>query len=244
MRRETGRHDVTTGPTLRRVRPIGRESELAQVTQRVGERRLVTLVGPGGIGKTTIARAALDQVAGDFAEGAHVVDLSLVDTADAVGASFASQLGFTSFQALLDAPGDHPALLLVDSCEHVVDAVSDAVERLLDACEMPTVLATSRTALEVPGEVVIPVGPLTLPPPRMVDGPAVQLFLDRAADTGAAVDPTEAVADLCRRLDGVPLAIELAAARTRSMTPEEILARLGAGLDVLDRPRRRARSRP
>jgi len=105
MRRETGRHDVTTGPTLRRVRPIGRESELAQVTERVSERRLVTLVGPGGIGKTTIARAALDQVGGDFDEGVHVVDLSLVDTVE--GGLDGNGILFESFLLPVERACDH-----------------------------------------------------------------------------------------------------------------------------------------
>jgi predicted ATPase len=125
----------------------------------------------------------------------------------------------------------------------VVEAVSDAIDQLLGVCQMPTVLATSRTALELPGEVVVPVGPLELPPVGAFDAPAVRLFLDRARDAGAQVEPSDTVAELCRRLDGVPLAIELAAARTRAMTPAEILDRLDAGLDVLDRPRRRSARR-
>lgn len=108
---------------------------------------------------------------------------------------------------------------------------------------MPTVLATTRTALELPGEAVIPIGPLALPPAGVVDSPAVSLFVERARDAGLTIEPSEAIAELCRRLDGVPLAIELAAARVRSMTPAEILDRLAVGLDVLDRPRRRAARR-
>jgi predicted ATPase len=222
---------------------IGREAELRLVAERLRDRRLVTLIGPGGIGKTTLARAAAAACADSFGEGARTVDLTRVDSPEGVAESLAGQLGYASFAALIDAPGDHSVLVVVDNCEHVVEAVSGAIDQLLAACRMPTVLATSRAALELPGEVVVPVGPLELPPLGTVDGPAVRLFLDRARDAGAQVEPSDTVAELCRRLDGVPLAIELAAARARAMAPAEILARLDAGLDVLDRPRRRSARR-
>lgn len=222
---------------------IGREAELALVAERLRDRRLVTLIGPGGIGKTALARAVAATCAGEFGEGARTVDLTRVDSPEGVAESLAGQLGYTSFTALLDAPSDLSVLVVVDNCEHVVEAVSEAIDRLLGACRMPTVLATSRAALELPGEVVVPVGPLELPPSGTFDAPAVRLFVDRARDAGARVEPSGTVADLCRRLDGVPLAIELAAARARAMTPAEILARLDAGLDVLDRPRRRSARR-
>ncbi len=222
---------------------IGREAELALVAERLRHRRLVTLIGPGGIGKTALARAAAATCRGEFGEGARTVDLTRVDSPEGVAESLAGQLGYRSFAALLDAPSDLPVLDVVDNCEHDVEAVSEAVDRLLGACRMPTVLATSRAALELPGEVVVPVGPLELPPAGTFDAPAVRLFVDRARDAGARVEPSGTVAELCRRLDGVPLAIELAAARARAMTPAEILARLDAGLDVLDRPRRRSARR-
>jgi predicted ATPase/tetratricopeptide (TPR) repeat protein len=222
---------------------IGRDAELALLADRLRDRRLVTLVGPGGIGKTALARAAVDRCGPDFGEGARLVDLTRVESAAGVRESLAAQLGYASFGALLDSPGDHPVLVVVDNCERVIDAAADAVERLLDACRMPTVLATSRAALDLPGETVLPVGPLELPPSGVTDAPAVRLFVERARDAGGGPVAGEAVAELCRRLDGVPLAIELAAARVRAMTAAEILDRLGAGLDVLDRPRRRGSRR-
>ena len=222
---------------------IGREAELTLVVERLRDRRLVTLIGPGGIGKTSLARAAAAASAGEFGEGTRTVDLTRVDSPAGVAESLAGQLGYTSFAALRDAPSDHSVLVVVDNCEHVVDAVSDAIDQLLRACRMPTVLATSRAALGLPDEVVVPIGPLGLPPAGTVDAPSVRLFLDRVRDAGAPVEASDTVAELCRRLDGVPLAIELAAARARAMTPEEILVRLDAGLDVLDRPRRRSARR-
>ncbi|HEX5947260.1 MAG TPA: hypothetical protein VFY82_13320, partial [Acidimicrobiales bacterium] len=190
-----------------------------------------------------LARAVASESAAEFGEGTRIIDLTRVDSAPGVSESVAAQLGYASFRAMMDAPGDHSVLLLVDNCEHVLDAAAEIVERVLDACQMPTVLATSRTALDVPGETVIPVVPLGLPPPGTTVSPAVSLFLERARDAGAEPEPTEPVAELCRRLDGVPLAIELAAARARAMTPAEMLARLGGGLEVLDRPRRRSARR-
>lgn len=223
--------------------PIGREAELALVGERLRDRRLVTLVGPGGIGKTTVARAAAEAGAGDYGEGSVTVDLTRVASAEGVRESLATQLGYRSFNALIDAPGDRSVLVLLDNCEHVVDAAAEAVVALLDACQMPTVLATSRIALEVPGETVVPLGPLGLPPAGSVASPAVELFLARAAEAGVEVPVSEALAELCRHLDGVPLALELAAARTRSLTPQEILHRLDGDLGVLERPRRRSAAR-
>jgi predicted ATPase len=225
------------------VELIGREAELSLLAERLGDRRLVTLVGPGGIGKTALARAALMASQDRFEEGGRFVDVTRVDSAEAVGESLAAQLGYTSYRALIDSPSDHSVLVVVDNCEHVVDAVAEAIDELLAACLMPTVLVTSRIALELPGEMVVPIGPLSLPPSGGVDADAVRLFVGRARDAGVELAADEVVAELCRRLDGVPLAIELAAARARSMAPTEILDRLVGGLDVLDRPRRRGARR-
>ncbi len=226
---------------------IGREREVADVLERLARRRLVTLTGPAGIGKTAVAMAVAERAKGSFELGAHLVDLTRVDTPDAVGGAIAGQLGFASFEALLSSPSDQPALVVVDNCEHVIAAAAEAVAALLAACNSPTVLATSRSPLDLPDESLVLLGPLALPPPGAADTDydAVRLFLERAHDAGAALDETqfEAVAELCRQLDGVALALELAAARTRTMQPAEILAALAEGVEVLSRPRFRGAER-
>src|SRR3546814_676419 len=164
--------------------PIGRDAELALVADRLRDRRLVTVVGPCGIFNTTAAPAAATASAGDYGGGVAHVNLPRIDTVDGLNESIATQLGYGSFAALLDAPGDRSILVLLDNCEHVVDAAAEAVELLLEACQMPTFLATSRTPLELPGETIVPLGPLALPPTGSIDAPSVRLFLERAADAG------------------------------------------------------------
>ncbi len=227
---------------------IGREHELVEVVARVDEgRRLITIVGPGGIGKTSLALGVGDALATRFPLGTHVVDLTLIADAEAVRGAIAGQLGFPSFDALLGSPEDQDALLVIDNCEHVAAAAADAVAALLVACPSPTVIATSRSPLGAPGESIVTLGPLELPASGTSDPRAasVRLFIDRARHAGAG-DPgadLDVVAELCRRLDGLPLAIELAAARLRTLTPAEILDRLDHGVDVLARPRFRGITR-
>jgi non-specific serine/threonine protein kinase len=206
----------------------------------------VTVVGPGGIGKTSLAVAVADTVDGRYPLGAHLIDLTRVTAPDAVGGAIADQLGFPSFTSLLDSPTDQPALLVIDNCEHVLDGAASAIGQLVDACAAPSVLATSRSPLEIPGESLVVLGPLTMPGAGVVDPEvaSVRLFLERARDAGVELGPDQLpfVAELCRAVDGLPLALEMAAARTRVMAPAEILARLG-DLDTLARPRFRGADR-
>ena len=225
---------------------VGRTLVIEETVRRLCESRLLTITGPGGIGKTTLADEIARREAHRYPLGVRRVDLTTIEDGREVASALAAQLGFGSFRALLDSPTDEPALVVVDNCEHVLDAASEAVVALLDACRSPTVVATSRSPLGVVGESVVVLGPLDLPGD---DGderrsPAVQLFLQRARDAGATVPESEiaAVARLCRLLDGVPLAIELAAARTRVLTPSELVDRLG-DLDTLRRPRSRGPAR-
>jgi predicted ATPase len=229
------------------VELIGRDREMSLVSERLAKRRLVTLIGPAGIGKTTLAMAAADVAGPGYELGVHVVDLTRVDSSDGVAGAIANQLGFSAFEDLLITPAEQPALVVIDNCEHVTAAAADAIAALLDACKAPTVLATSRSPLDLPDESLVVLGPLALPPANTADtdNDAVRLFLERAADAGATIgdDQLDAVAAVCRHLDGVPLAIELAAAQTRTMQPVEILSRLGEGVEVLARPRFRGDQR-
>jgi predicted ATPase/class 3 adenylate cyclase len=217
------------------VELLGRDREASEIQQRLQSRRLVTIVGPGGIGKTALARHALGEVGIGGA-----VDLTSISTDDAVGGAIASQLGHPSFEALLVSPAPVTPVL-IDNCEHVVAGVASVVDRVLESGPDWRLLATSRSPLNATAESVFALGPLP-------NSWSCALFLARARDAGVEIDVEEAgiaeiIDGLCRRLDGVPLAIEIAAARTRVMTPISMLEHLQAGVDVLARPRYRGPAR-
>ncbi|HET9010840.1 MAG TPA: BTAD domain-containing putative transcriptional regulator, partial [Gemmatimonadaceae bacterium] len=217
------------------TRFIGREHEIDDLVRLVGETRLLTLTGAGGSGKTRLARETALRVAGDFC---HVtwVDLAPLGETAVLAQEIATALhipertGFTAQQLLAAAIGGDHLLVVLDNCEHVVDACAELVDALLRACPRLVILATSREALGVASETAWLVPPLA-------SAEAVQLFVERAraalptfAHT-TAVSP--AVEEICRRLDGIPLAIELAAARVRVLTPEQIACRLGDAFRLL-----------
>ncbi|WP_165978092.1 ATP-binding protein [Actinomadura darangshiensis] len=212
---------------------VGRAGETATALGLLDDARLVTLQGAGGIGKTRLAAVVAESAASSFPLGGAFVDL--VPAGDAfVAQAVASTLGVTERpgQVLEDAIAHRLArgrtLLVLDNCEHLLDAVAGFAERLLAACPTVTVLCTSRERIGVPGERTVPVPPLPLA------SDAERLFLDRAtlADPGFGAARGD-VAELCRRLDGIPLAIELAAARGASLGATGLLSALDDVLRLL-----------
>ncbi|HMQ34929.1 MAG TPA: NB-ARC domain-containing protein, partial [Chloroflexaceae bacterium] len=221
---------------------VGREGERRAVAELLRRGRLLTLTGPGGAGKTRLAMEVAADLAGEFAEGVAVVALANVRRADAVLPAVALALGLrdqgarSPYENLVRHLRGRELLLVLDNFEQVA-AAAEAVAALLAATEGPRLLVTSRGALRISGEQEFPVAPLALPPEGEADSPAVRLFVDRARavrpDFALTAENAATVAAICRRLDGLPLAIELAAARTRLMPPAALLARLGRPLDIL-----------
>ena len=223
---------------------IGRDREVAVVKQRLASERLLTLIGAGGSGKTRLMLQVGADVIDQFEHGVWLAELAplsdpglVVQTvADALGVR--EEAGKTLLAALTDYLRTREALLILDNCEHVVAACAAFVSRVLAACPAVRILASSREPLGVQGEGVYTVPPLSvpsvsglLPPPEeLLGSPAVRLFVDRATHSQPAFQLTGAnslaVAQICNRLDGIPLAIELAAARVRILSAEQIATRL------------------
>ncbi|WP_232079353.1 helix-turn-helix transcriptional regulator [Mycobacterium conspicuum] len=209
---------------------VGRDTELAEVRAVLADNRLVTLVGAGGVGKTRLAVQVAAAAAGGYADGAWYVDLAPITDPDLVPTTAARALGLpeqpgrSAVTSLLQFAGGRNMLVLLDNCEHLLDASAALITALLAGCPRLTVLATSREPIGLAGEATWRVPSLSLA------DDAVQLFGDRAGHgrPGFSIndDNTNTVAEICRRLDGMPLAIELAAARVRALSPNEILAGL------------------
>ncbi|HSK22103.1 MAG TPA: hypothetical protein VK906_02955, partial [Egicoccus sp.] len=227
---------------------LGREADLARLAGALRRHRLVTVTGPGGVGKTRLVREAVHEPGG---LPAVICELASVRDPSGVPSVIAESLGFPDVTAAAAALGDQPRLLVLDNAEHLLDAVAASVERLRAAGPRWRLLVTSREPLDVPGEQVLVLAPLPVPDDdadaSIRSSPAVQLFLQRATEAGATPsdDPTTArtVAAIARRLDGLPLAIELAAARTRSLDPRDILRHLDARFELLTRRRDRGPER-
>jgi non-specific serine/threonine protein kinase len=238
---------------------VGREREVTAVTallRRDGV-RLVTLTGPGGVGKTRLALRVADATQPDFADGASVVELAPVTDPDLVAPTIAHAIGITDTgdrpvaERIAGALRDRELLLVLDNFEHVVDA-APLVAALLASCTGLKVLATSRGAVHISGEHEFPVPPLALPEAtptaeRLGESEAVRLFVERARAADSAFTLTgehvDAVAAICARLDGLPLAIELAAAKSRLLPPPALFARLAQRLPLLSGGPREAPAR-
>jgi predicted ATPase/DNA-binding CsgD family transcriptional regulator len=219
---------------------IGRVRERADLAQAVKVHRQVTAAGPGGVGKTRLALAVAAEAAGEFADGVWFVNLVPITEPAMVAAAVGAALGIGEQQgrgmdeSVVAALADRNALLVLDNCEHLRDGVAPFVERLLAGCPGLTVLATSRARLMVPFERVYPVPPLSLADAGG-ESDAVALFEDRAAAVGWPLDPSQRdhAADICRKLDGMALAIELAAARLPALGLDGLAAGLSEHLRLL-----------
>ncbi|HEX2010551.1 MAG TPA: winged helix-turn-helix domain-containing protein, partial [Roseateles sp.] len=234
---------------------IGRAELVDELVQQLPQRRLLTLVGPGGIGKTSLALAALPRLAGAYAQGLRYVELAPLSDEPRVLGALAAALGLalparTPLQGLAAYLRDKNMLIVLDNCEQVIDAVARLAEALLLAAPDVHLLATSREPLRIPGEWVQRLGSLRVPPAGALDAaevltyPAAQLFLERAsASLGAielAADEAQALGAICRGLDGIPLAIELAAASVDAFGLRGLAGQLDHGLALLTHGRRTA----
>jgi predicted ATPase/DNA-binding NarL/FixJ family response regulator len=229
---------------------IGRRRELAELRKHLTAARLVSLVGPGGVGKTRLAIRIGTDLGRGFRDGAWLVELAdvrdpaLVPNAVIAGLDLRDQASTEPLPLLLSYLHDKELLLVVDNCEHLLEAAARLVTEVIRSAPGVRVIATSREPLSVPAEQVVPVPPLELPSAHGADplfqvreNEAVMMFTQRAAAASGQFELTAsnqaAVVDLCRRLDGLPLAIELAAVRTRVLSPQQILERLSDRFGLL-----------
>ncbi|TMC61695.1 MAG: LuxR family transcriptional regulator, partial [Chloroflexota bacterium] len=229
---------------------IGRRNELAELRGKLSTARLVSLVGPGGVGKTRLAVRIGTDLERGFRDGAWLVELAdirdagLVSNAVMLALDLRDQAATEPLPLLLAYVRDKQLLLVVDNCEHLLDAAGKVIGEIMKAAPGVRVIATSRELLSVDGEHIIPIPPLALPSGQQAEplgqlrqNEAVMLFTERAAAASGRFDLTEsnrtAVVEICRRLDGLPLAIELAAVRTRVLTVEQIRDRLNDRFGLL-----------
>ena len=236
---------ITAQLPVRLTPLVGRESELNDIVEAVTRARLLTLTGPGGAGKTRLALAAARSVLESFPAGVCWVELAQIEDPEIVGQTVASRLGVPDTpgqdpaQAVAEYIADHQVLVVLDNCEHLAGATAGLTENLLGACPALTVLATSREALGVEGELNWQVPPLSLPEAgpgsaltasALAASDAVKLFEQRAQLVRPSFKVTDEnaaqVASICQRLDGLPLAIELAAARMRILSSAQLAERL------------------
>jgi len=218
------------------TRFIGRANEIESLAQQLESAQLVTLVGAGGCGKTRLAIECAQRVAANFADGAFFIDLAPLDNAALLPATLAAALGVRDQadqalgETLLYALAEKNLLLLFDNCEHLSAACAELIAALLDGCPRTSILATSREPLNLPAEKVFVIAPLQI-------YEAMELFADRAHNASAWFERSaaneNAIAEICARLDNLPLALELAAARVKMLAPAQIAARLDARFQFL-----------
>jgi predicted ATPase/class 3 adenylate cyclase len=226
---------------------VGRETEVAELQEALKAHRLVTLTGVGGVGKTRLASEVASRLAGEFPDGVWFFELAAVADPAAVPDAVAAVLGITQQpgksvgESVAAAQEGRVRLLVFDNCEHVLDAAADLIDAVLAQSATVRIVATSREGMGLPDEQVWPVPSLDLS--LGIDSAAVNLFIERAQSVAprfsvAGADQIAAVVDICRRLDGIPLAIELAASRMASMTPIEVHDRLDQRFRLLVGSRR------
>ncbi len=236
---------------------IGREAELARLSALLGQARLITVTGPGGVGKSRLALRAAAAAAPGFADGACLVELAALREPGLLAHAVAGALGLpgqsrgSRLDAVLAHLADRQLLLILDTCEHLIDECAMFAEAVVVQAPRVTLLLTSREPLDVSGENACPVAPLPVPSQQAdgdaIPGSAVELFLQRAAAAvpGFAATPAGLpdVIRLCQRLDGIPLAIELAAVRLRALSLDELAGRLDQRLALLTSGQRGGRHR-
>jgi predicted ATPase len=223
---------------------IGRERELAEIRRALGASRLVTLLGAGGLGKTRLSLQAAAEAMDDFPDGVWLEELAPVAEPRMVPQAIASVLGVkeesghTILEAMASALRDRRLLVILDNCEHLLQACAETATALLHAVPQMKILTTSREPLHVAGETTYSVPALAVPVPTkgitaamLAEFPAIRLFAERASavqpDFRITDQSAPHVVDICHRLDGIPLAIELAAARVRALSVQSIAERLG-----------------
>lgn len=227
---------------VRLTRIEGRDAVIADLLRKVASRRLISIVGPGGVGKTTVALRVAQQLLGRFRDGVRFVDLAALDDAQQLPAQLVTELGIETgdeqpLARVVEFLRERQMLLLLDNCEHLIDACASLAEDLLRAAPGLSLITTSREALRTEGEYIQPLTALGVPPARADLGlrealryPAFRLFVRRARARQADFVLREAdvwrVAEICRRLDGMPLALELAAAQVGSQGCAGFLAQL------------------